>query len=69
MRIYNNPLTSQNSRPIGMLPSGVMFNLVSSLTNDWTPLPSLGNCVNYNSIDWVRTYGNLQFTALCPDFN
>ena len=33
----SNPLTSQNSRPIGMSPSGVIFNLVSLVTNDWTP--------------------------------
>ena len=29
--------TSQNGIPIGMSPSGVIFNLTSSLTNEWTP--------------------------------
>ena len=32
---YTKP--RQNSSPTGMSLSGVIFNLVSSLTNDWTP--------------------------------
>ena len=30
-------LTSQNSNAIGLFLSGVIFNLVSLLTNEWTP--------------------------------
>ena len=37
MRIHNNLLTSQNSSHVGTSLSGVIFNLVSSLTNEWTP--------------------------------
>ena len=37
MRIHDNPLSSQNSSAIGTSLSGVIFNLVSSLTNKWTP--------------------------------
>ena len=38
MQIRNNPLTSQNSSPtpIAMSLSKVIFNLVSSLANNWT---------------------------------
>ena len=31
-------LTSENSKPLGTSLSGVIFNLVNSITNDWTPL-------------------------------
>ena len=37
MWIYYNPLTSQNSSPISMSLSGIIFNHTSSLTNEWTP--------------------------------
>ena len=37
MRIHNNLLTNQNRSPVGMSLSGVIFNHVSSLTNEWTP--------------------------------
>ena len=36
MRINNNLLTSQNSSPVGRSLSGIIFNLGSSLTNEWT---------------------------------
>ena len=32
-----NPLTSQNSSPVGISLSGIVFNLTSLLTNEWTP--------------------------------
>ena len=34
MRIHNNPLTNQNSIPVGLSQSGIIFNLVSSLKNE-----------------------------------
>ena len=34
MRLQNNLLTNQNSSPVGMSLSGVIFNLVSSLPNE-----------------------------------
>ena len=37
MRIHNKLLTNQNSSPVGMSLSEVIFNLVSSLTNERTP--------------------------------
>ena len=37
MGIHNNLLTNQNRSPARMSLSGEIFNLVSSLTNEWTP--------------------------------
>ena len=39
MRIHNNLLTSQNSSSASMSLSGIIFNLVSSLTNETTAPP------------------------------
>ena len=37
MRIYTDPLTSQNSCAIGTSLSGIIFNLESLLKNEGTP--------------------------------
>ena len=60
MWIYYNPLTSQNSSPIGMSLSGIIFNLTSSLTNEWTP--PLNNLLKFIKQYWRSSSISISIT-------
>ena len=53
--IYYSPLTSQNSSAIGMSLSGIIFNLTSSLTNDWTP-PFTVKSLRFRRCPWEKVF-------------